>query len=277
MQASYILHGCVDDWHRGAQAMRMYAPADRLRRHLERRDDPYVDPDRDETGDVLTIDDSTRGAADACLMARALGHHVTLFVNPWQIASGRDYWFSRFDALVDGRRATEATIGRTTYDLTEPRGLYDFRWAIRPQLVIADEPAAHRLLDEVALLLRAETATVPEFARPIRLDDLLALRAAGVRLGNHGWDHRCITGLSPDEQHAQFAVTADWLLEHTGTTPRDYAVPFGQAIPAPAVRAAVSGAIYLVQPHAGAAEPACRYRINLTPSLQREADQGARP
>ena len=273
MQASYILHGCVDGWHGQAQTMRMYAPNERLRRHLERRDTAYVDPDHDDAGDVLTVDDSTRGAADACLLARALGHHVTLFVNPWQILSGRDYWFSRFDALVDGRRAREARIGRTTYDLTNTAGMYDFRWAIRPQLVIADEAAAHRLLDEVALVLGAEDAIVPNFAHPIDLSDLRALHAAGVRFGNHGWDHRCITALSADEQRAQLVATGDWLREQVGTAPRDYAVPFGQALPAADVRAAVPGAIYLVRPRAGATDPAYRYRINLTPTLQ--ADHGS--
>ena len=270
MSITYILHGCVEQWDPSRQAMRMYAPAERLRRHLETRPEPYVDPDDGVDGDVLTIDDSTRGAAQACLMARELGHAVTLFVNPSQIISGRDYWFSRFDALVDARQAAAAAFAGATYDLRTRQGLYDFRWAVRPQLVAGDEDSAHRLLDEVAVLLEAEQTQVPDFARSIGPDELAALGRAGVRFGNHGWNHQCITGLSADRQLAQIADTARWLEEATGQSPRDYAVPYGQATLGPQARAAVPGIVYLVGSPAqsGVAADGSIYRRNLTPELQ---------
>jgi len=270
VSVTYILHGCVEQWDPSRQAMRMYAPAERLRRHLETRSEPYVDPDDGGDGDVLTVDDSTRGAAQACLMARELGHAVTLFVNPSQIISGRDYWFSRFDALVDARQAATAAFAGSTYDLRTRQGLYDFRWAVRPRLLAADEDSAHRLLDEVAALLQAEQAEVPDFARSIGSDELDELRRAGVRFGNHGWNHQCITSLSAAGQHAHIADTARWLEEATGQSPRDYAVPYGQARLGPQARAAVPGNIYLVgsATQSGVAEDGSIYRRNLTPELQ---------
>jgi len=270
MGLTSVLHGCIENWDPARQAMRMYAPEESLRRHLTERPTPYVDPEDGGDGDVLTIDDSTHGAARACLLARQLGHAVTLFLNPSQIISGRDYWFSRFDALVDARRASTVEYARTTYDLRSRQGLRDFRWVARAQLLVSREDVAHRLLDDIAVLLQAGQPEVLHFARSIRLAELAALREAGVRFGSHGWDHQSIGSLSPAEQLSQVADTRDWLRETTGREPRDHAIPFGQERLDARARAAVPGIIYLVSPTPApdSAGEGYRYRLNLTPSLQ---------
>lgn len=270
MGLTFILHGCVENWNSARQAMRMYAPEDSLRRHLTDRLARYVDPDDGSDGDVLTIDDSTRAAARACLLARQLGHAVTLFLNPSQIISGRDYWFSRFDALVDARRASRVEFAGATYDLRSRQELRGFRWAVRAQLLVSREDDAHRMLDDIAVLLRAGEPEVPYFAQSIGRGELAALREAGVRFGSHGWDHQCIRSLSPAEQLSQLFDTRAWLRDTTGREPADYAVPFGQERLDVRARAAVPGIVYLVSP-TPAPDPAgdgYRYRRNLTPSLQ---------
>lgn len=266
----FILHGSATDWHPARQAMRHYVPEQSLRTYLAQRDEPFVDPDEGARGDVLTVDDSTRGGARTCLIARELGHAVTLFLNPSQIISGRDYWFSRFDALVDARRAMTARFEGTPYNLQDREQLRAFRFAARKYLVVSTEAAAHRLLDEIQVLLEAEDAQVPEHARSIGREDVAELRKAGVRIGSHGWDHQCISSLSPDEQLGQLLETRDWLREATGVEPQDYAVPFGQQRLHPGARAAVPGLVYLVDPTLPpeAAGEGYRYRRNLTPMLQ---------
>ncbi|HYW17189.1 MAG TPA: polysaccharide deacetylase family protein [Allosphingosinicella sp.] len=273
MGLTYILHGCVEGWNAASQAMRMYAPEENLRRHLARRQSPYADPDENGDGDVLTVDDSTRGGARACLVAREMGHSVTLFLNPSQIVSGRDYWFSRFDSLVDARQAETVRYRGRTYDLRSRAGLRAFRWAARDEMVTGEEELVHRLLDDLGILLSANDARVPDFAQTIGLEDVRVLNEAGVRFGNHGWDHQCISSLSPERQLAQLGDTRDWLSATTGQAPRDYAVPYGQARLDPRARAAVPGTAYLVSPIMSPYGPAADYvcRHNLTAELQDEA------
>jgi len=266
----FILHGSADNWDGARQAMRHYVPEQSLRRYLAERPEPFVDSDERDYGDILTVDDSTRGGARTCLIARELGHAVTLFLNPFQIISGRDYWFSRFDALIDARQATTARFDGVTYNLQSRQELRDFRLAARKYLVVSTEDAAHRLLDDIQVLLKAEGAQVSGHARSIGPNDVAELQKAGVRLSSHGWDHQCLSGLSPDQQLTQLLDRADWLRAATGHEPRDYAVPFGQQRLDPRARAAVPGMVYLVDPTLPpeVAGEGYLYRRNLTPTLQ---------
>jgi hypothetical protein len=266
----FILHGSARNWDAASQSMRHYVPEQSLRAYLVGRSEPFTDPDECTAGDILTVDDSTRGGAQTCLIARELGHEVTLFLNPSQIISGRNYWFSRFDALVDARRAMLAKFEGVTYSLGVRQELREFRAAARRHLVVSNEDAAHRLLDEFEVLLDTGGAEVAEHARSIGTDDVAELQQAGVRLASHGWDHQCISSLSPDEQLAQLVRTREWLREITGDVPRDYAVPFGIQHLDPRARKAVPGLVYLVHPSlpSEAASEGYRYRRNLTQMLQ---------
>jgi hypothetical protein len=267
---AYILHGSLGDWDASRQAARFYVPEQSLRRYLAERSERFVDPDEGIEGDILTVDDSTRGGSRTCLIARELGHAVTLFLNPSQIISGRDYWFSRFDALVDARQVTTAVFEGVTYDLQSKPELRAFRFAARAHLVVSHEDEAHRLLDDIQELLKAEGAVVPDHAKSIRREDVVELQSAGVRIGSHGWDHQCISSLSPEQQLAQLIDTSSWLHEMTGREPSDYAVPFGLQRLDPKARAAVPGIVYLVDPKlpADAAGEGYRFRRNLTPLIQ---------
>ena len=269
-QHVFILHGSAAQWDGERQAMRHYVPEHSLRRYLAERPERFVDPDEVGDGDILTVDDSTRGGARTCLIARELGHAVTLFLNPSQVISGRDYWFSRFDALIDACKAITVRFAGVTYNLQVRQERRDFRFAARKFLVVSTEAAAHCLLDDLAVLLKAEAAEISDHARSIGPNDVAQLRKAGVRIGSHGWDHQCISSLSPDEQLAQLLETADWVREATGHAPQDYAVPFGQQRLDPRARAAVPGTVYLVDPTlpSEAAGEGYRYRRNLTPILQ---------
>jgi len=266
----YILHGSSPDWHPGLQTMKHYVPELSLKAYLDERSERFVDPEESEEGDILTVDDSTIGGFETCMIARERGHAITLFLNPSQIQSGRDYWFSRFDALVDHRKAEKVHFAGKEYDLRSREELRRFRFAVRPSLLGATEDCAHRSLDEIEILLQAEGAIIPRHARSIAMEQVLALADAGVRIGNHGWDHQCLSGLSPAEQSDDLVSARKWLRQVTGQMVADYAVPFGLQRLQPDARSAVPGLIYLVDPELApeAAGPGYRYRRNLSPMLQ---------
>ena len=244
----YILHGSCAEWRHDLQSMRQYVPEETLRDYLKSRHNLFVDPDSNVDGDVLTVDDSTRGAFETCMIARQLGHEITLFVNPSQIISGNDYWFSRFDALVDARQAEYCEFQGVTYDLRSREELRRFRFAVRPLLITASETAAHCILDDIECLLGASGAIVAEHARTITIGEFSALCEAGVRIGNHGWDHQCISALTAQEQRDDLTAAADWLRAASGQHVSDYAVPFGLERLKPEARSACPGTVYLVDP-----------------------------
>ncbi|MDP5278760.1 polysaccharide deacetylase family protein [Sphingomonas sp. DG1-23] len=270
---TYILHGSSPNWTRDLQSMRHYVPEQALRSYLAQREDRFVEPDACAEGDVLTVDDSTRAGFETCLIARELGHEITLFVNPSQIISGNDYWFSRFDALVDGRTVNSCMFQGVAYDLDSREQLRKFRFAVRPLLLTARETAAHRLLDEVERLLGAEDAKIGEHARTMTRSQFDELCRAGVRIGNHGWDHQCISALDPQQQREQLIAAGDWLRAASGQPVVDYAVPFGLERLHAEARPACTGTVYLVDPGLPpeAAGEGNLFRSNLTPMLQESA------
>src|SRR5687768_446318 len=85
----YLMHGVVHHWSQSALVHRNYVPLAAFELHLRQRKTPYV---RWSAGwpseDVLTVDDATRGGAEACSIARQLGHEVIFFVNPLQVSTG---------------------------------------------------------------------------------------------------------------------------------------------------------------------------------------------
>src|SRR5262245_55438790 len=108
--AVYLIHGVVDHWSPGKSALRNYVPRAAFESYLAARESPFVGwSERKQTDDVLTVDDSTRAAAEACHLARKLGHQVIFFVNPLQIATGLPYFFSLFDSIVDNRTKSVAS------------------------------------------------------------------------------------------------------------------------------------------------------------------------
>ncbi|WP_373424741.1 polysaccharide deacetylase family protein [Sphingomonas sp. SORGH_AS_0950] len=204
------------------------------------------------------------------MIARELGHAITLFVNPSQVISGNDYWFSRFDALVDGRTVRRCNFQGVAYQLDHKEELRTFRFAVRPQLLVATEAEAQWLLDEVEAVLGAGEAQTGEHARSLSRDEFDQLCEAGVRIGNHGWDHQCISALNAEQQRDSIIAAGDWLRSTSKQPVRDYAVPFGIERLHPDARPACSGTVYQVDSGLPpkAADPSSLFRLNLTPTLQ---------
>jgi len=226
-RAVEMLHGCAPSWRPGAQSLRNYVPYESLERHLRARREPYAPLSETAARDALTVDDSTVGAARACLLAREAGHAVTLFVNPAQIARGRTYWFSRLDALLDARTVARAAFGGREFDLVPGGPLRAFRLAAKARLMAVDEEDTDPLLDELAERLGAGAPGVPEHARTLRLETLRELVDRGVEIGSHGWGHRDIASLEPGEVVRDLRRAAEWFRSTLGFAPAHYAVPYG--------------------------------------------------
>ena len=247
----HMLHGCVPSWRPQAQLVRNYVAEDALRKHLSGRDRAYGPLSDLADRDALTVDDSTRGAARACVLARAAGHDVTLFVNPAQIADRRTYWFSRFDAVLDARRVDTVTLDGREFPLDPGPPLRAFRLAAKARLMALPAVEAEAAVDDLAARLRAGAVVVPEHALTLSLDSLLELVERGVGIGSHGWDHRDIAGMTLAEVVADLRRAREWFQAHLGLSPAHYAVPYGLVpLPEPAT-AEVGGMVLLASPALG--------------------------
>jgi hypothetical protein len=224
----FLLHGIVDDYVHGASAYRNYIARDAFEAYLRRRSAAFGGWNGDgPRADVLTVDDSTRAAADACMMARRLGHDVILFVNPFQIASGQPYFFSVLDALIDARTADSIAYRGHRYDLGDASAVRQFRLAVRAALMVESAPQAYAAAMELAAPLGATGAPTRAHETPISLAELTALRDAGVRIENHGWSHVEISSLTDAQFAEHVAAGREWLRQALSVDANLYAVPFG--------------------------------------------------
>lgn len=226
--AVYLLHGVVDDWTAQKQTHFNYAPADRFQAHLNEKATPYAtwDPNRPDA-DVLTIDDATSGGAVACMLARALGHHVIFFVNAFQVATAQPYVISVLDAVIDARTVSSVEYAEQTFTLTDMRGVRAFRTRVKQQLMAEDYERALSTVRHVSRLLASPDVGVPPHALPVSLGELRQLRDSGVQIENHGWSHLDIRTLSPSLLAQDLVRSREWLRDELSIDSRLYAVPFG--------------------------------------------------
>jgi len=264
------LHGCVQGWLPKTQVFRNYVDQTALEIHLAEKKQRYGEWRCDGSDDVLTVDDSTRAGADACFLARKYGHHVIFFVNPYQIISNQPYFFSLFDDCLDSRRVDSVSFNGATYNLKVPSQLRQFRLAARAVLMVLDSTEAVRNVQRFADLLRVERFECPKHAVPLRIEDLLELKLAGVQIESHGWAHQCITALDADALAQDLSKSSLWLKEALSIESTLYAVPYGlELLPDSAVDQ-VQEAYFLVNADLPTAQLGrkCWNRIDLTASIR---------
>jgi hypothetical protein len=238
-----MIHGCVARRRSDAQTHRNYVAEADLVAFLRRQPRRY-----DHRAVALTIDDSTAGGARASLIAREEGHEVALFLNPAQIAGRRTYWFSTLDAMLDSTRVRRLSFDGDDYDLDRREGMRALRLTFKARLMALAEADTDGLLDELALLLGVPSVEVPAHGRTIEPSQVRQLEAAGVRIGNHGWDHRDVAAMPAAEVAEDLRAAAGWFEQAIGARPADYAVPYGlERLPDEAA-AEVSGVIFLADP-----------------------------
>lgn len=262
----HLLHGVVNKWSRDLFTHRIHVSADSFRSYLESRPTKYASwTNAVPTGDVMTIDDSTKGGAEACLLARALGHEVIFFVNPLPIITGAPYFFSYLDAYIDDRKVQSVDFDSEHFDFADPGALRKFRKRVK--LVLMVKPASQSLAEVASIgqLLGAEVKELPAHLHPINLEDLIRLRDAGVQIGNHGWSHIEVSGLSVEEFSEHITSARDWFKRELSLDPFLYACPFGETNVSDSYRHVVAGPYLLANSKmpSGQVSPNCWNRHDI--------------
>lgn len=267
----HLIHGVVDGWTPTKLTHRIYVERASLRHYLEARAAKYSAWSSGEPpSELLTVDDSTRAGAEACLLARELGHEVLFFINPEPILDGQPYFFSYLDLVLDHRRVAAIGTGEQCVSLAEPEELRQFRKQVKRRLMRLPPALAFQEVHVLARELRASVPAFPPHLLPIELKDLVSLLEAGVRIGNHGWSHVDVASMPPAEIIDHVSTAREWIRAHLGVATDLYACPFGQADVSEVVQKASLGTLLLADGSkpCGPMGPCCWNRQDITRLLR---------
>lgn len=237
----YLLHGSAPDWRSDRFTCRNVVPTSALERFLTSRPAPFVDLEQALLGgDALTVDDATRGGAAVCRLARRLGHEVTFFVNPFNVAASRPYFFAPLNAALDLTTRTSVEFDGRSFPLTDWDSKRVFRTTVKKSLLrTGDDEAMHRHVAAICSLLGVPEPAIPDHLQSLSLDELLALRDLGVRIESHGWTHIDVAHASEAAISEHLQRARSWLRDECGVDSQLYAMPFGESDLPPSHAAAV--------------------------------------
>jgi hypothetical protein len=222
-------------------------------------------------GDALTIDDATRGAADAAMLAREFGHDVSLFVNPEVVLSGGPYWFNVMDLLVDAAPLGAHDFDDSTVTVDSDVQRRALRERIKTQArLLRSEQARLEFVQSLADRWRVEYE-IPRHYQVLQMGDLIQLRNAGVELQNHGWSHCDHTLLSADESNDEIRRGRDWLKQELDVDGQHFAVPYGDVMPRGPFDACESWLTFFWEQPGGLVAPRVFNRVDLPPDTPDES------
>jgi hypothetical protein len=187
--------------------------------------------------------------ANACSLARQLGHEVIFFVNPLQVSTGDPYFFSLLAAIIDGRATSCVTYGDTKFDLRDARDICSFRRAVKRMLMVLPAEESLQAVQEMAQVLGASEAEIPPHALPVSVAELRVLRDIGVQIENHGWSHVDIAALDDRGFANHVHQGRQWLRKELGVLGNLYAVPFGLTDVDPAWQQWIEDTYFLASPN----------------------------
>ena len=265
----YLVHGIASDWQPHAFAYRNVIPTDAFERFLTSHGTPFVDVERAiGSGDALTVDDATRGGAAVCRMARRLEHEVTFFVNPFNVADSRPYFFAPLNVALDLTTRTAVSFEGRMFPLNNWRSKRAFRTTVKRWLLrTGDEDAMQRGVAAVCALLGVPDPPIPDHLRSLSLAELLELRDLGVRIESHGWTHIDVAHASSSAIVEHLERAHSWLRDACGVDSQLYAMPFGDSdLPPPHAASVRHRFLAAADRPEGAVRDRCWNRLDLDAS-----------
>ena len=267
MSTLYAMHGVVGHATPGHFSHRNLLDITEFGRFVRARPERFVSltDALAGRGDALTIDDGTRAAADAALLARAAGHCVTLFVNPWNVLTGRRYPFLCLNVLLDHAPTSVAGPGGDRIDLSSGPARVRFRRMVKERLRgCRDHAEQEAVIDSVAAQFGEGMVPFPPHLETLGRGELDALWSEGVEIGNHGWMHVDPAALAPEHIHEPVIRGRVWLEEAYQCPAPFFAVPFGETCQEPS-GAGPDTVLFLVHDAlpAGRVAPGVHNRVNL--------------
>jgi hypothetical protein len=230
----YAMHGVVRSPSLQLLIHNWMTDAERFASFLSKRS-PFVALGRalEGEGDALTIDDATRAAQEAALLARDHGHEVTLFINSQNVKDSFPYYLHVLSSILDSVDSSQLAMLRKKYVPSEfPTHKKSIRQFFKHRLSrLPDERSRQDLLDVLASDMGISEVSLPAHLRTLSPGDLAELTENGVQLENHGASHAHFSIFHDCDARAQIAECRSWLLTNFAVESRYFAVPFGDVLP----------------------------------------------
>ncbi len=230
----YCTHGIAADATRALFQFRNLEKAHAFEAYLKSLPHSYtsIECAMAGKGDALTIDDSTRAAFDAALIARAHGHEVTVFVNGYHIEHQEPYSFVILNLLLDTVSKEQLVWSGEMLDVKTREAKKKARKIVKAAMLrLNDERDQISMLREIGSRNGVVLPAVPKHLFPLSKREVTELIESGVSIENHGWSHRHPGALDSDEYGADVMRGARWLADEFGIRSRFFAAPFGDALP----------------------------------------------
>lgn len=226
----YCMHGVVHKKNEGLFIHRNMNDADAFVEHLRSRPAPYVSLQdaRAGKGDALTIDDATYAACAAIRMAYEEGHHITWFVNPWNIQNRTPYAPALLNTLLDSITSDVLIWRGERYFVRTCDEKKIVRSRIRHSIQHLTPPDDADAV-EICAQQNGVILALPEHLNTVSKDEFLnvATRGSNLSISNHGWQHIHHEKLTSDKKRANIEKGRTWLHEVLRTDSPEFAVPFG--------------------------------------------------
>ena len=234
MSIIYAAHGVVSGYDPKAFIHRNMIDREAAAKFLNRVKSKYVSLNlaHAHRGDSLTIDDGTVAAANLARLAREAGHEVTIFVNAQNVAHSTTYPFVLLNVYLDLIKKRTLKHGARIFNLGRRSDKSEYRRCLKKLLAsMESDRQRENYIRELAESAGIDALPVPDHLRTLSVQELEQLLADGVRIENHGWSHRDLTGCDSESFREEIEKGQIWLAEELGVRSTAYAIPFGEALP----------------------------------------------
>lgn len=182
-------------------------------------------------GNALTIDDATYASASAALLAKKMGHEVTIFINPYNIENSKTLFSSLINVAVETFNEEYIIIENCKYLAITYSHKKQIRKLIKEKILeLNNEHESLNLLQNIFKGFNLNLK-VPYYLKTISKNHLYYLQGRGIRIENHGWMHSNLFALNSNAIRDNIQLSKDWLYNELKIISNFYAVPYGLALP----------------------------------------------
>jgi peptidoglycan/xylan/chitin deacetylase (PgdA/CDA1 family) len=194
---------------------------------------------------ALTFDDGYACFSETAVpLLKQFQIPATVFLPSELIRGGREFWWDELERIVMGHEERVIRLGSQEIDLGERRP-NDNQWLPDDPPKTPRQQAYHQLWSRLYALTPAdlelgmrelrEQAAVEEARRashrPLRPEEVRAVRSDLVEFGSHALTHPSLPLLGPKQKAREITESIERCAELTGSEPRCFAYPFGDSDP----------------------------------------------
>lgn len=228
----YNIHNVVTNYNPNKLTHRNCLDYDAFSTYLEQRVKPFdklKNAMKRREGEVMTIDDATNGAFDAAMLCAVFKKHATIFINPYNVETGKTYYMSYLTCYLEQLEAKEFVFNEQHYDLTKRKNVKHLRKDIKSELCKIDDEDERIEWLENTFQKSAQDLIIPNHLRTMSKRQLSILHQNKyIDIEYHGWTHTNLASMSVSQILSELEMGRAWFHENLSSDICFFALPFGK-------------------------------------------------